>query len=146
MYRYRYRYRSRKIIDMHNDRRVNDVTHLLLKHREKMRSSILMWISCILNYQLISCHKQFQRILKFYAKDKKDTTQDKKATTQDKKDIWGTKGTKRGHSGQKGRRGTFLVLCFSLGAGGVSRGTRARRFRSWNPASMDYQPFHTLGD
>ena len=40
--------------------------------------------------------KQFQRILTFYAKVKKDTTQDKKATTQHKKDILGTKGQK-GH-------------------------------------------------
>ena len=70
--------------------------------------------------------KQFQRILTFYAKVKKDTTQDKKATTQAKKDFWGPKGTKRGQSGQKGRGGTFLALCFSLGARGVSRGARAR--------------------
>ena len=47
--------------------------------------------------------KQLQRILTFYAKVKKDTTQDKKATTQAKKDFGGSKGTKRGHSGQKGR-------------------------------------------
>ena len=31
--------------------------------------------------------EQFQRILTFYAKVKKDTTQDKKATTQAKKDF-----------------------------------------------------------
>ena len=62
--------------------------------------------------------KQFQRTLTFYVKVKKDTT-------QDKKDFWGTKGTKRGHSRQKGRRGTFLTLCFSLGARGISPGTRA---------------------
>ena len=65
--------------------------------------------------------KQFQRILTFYAKVEKDTTQDKKATTQDKKDFWGPKGTKRGHSGQKGRRGTFLALCFSLSFIYISR-------------------------
>ena len=35
-----------------------------------------------------------------------------------------TKETKQGHSGQKGRKGTFLALCFSLSARGVSRGTR----------------------
>ena len=69
--------------------------------------------------------KQFQRILTFYAKVKKDTTQDKRATTQAKKDFCGPKGTKRGQSGQKGRRGTFLALCFFLGARGVSRGARA---------------------
>ena len=45
-----------------------------------------------------------------------------KDTTQDEKDIVGTNGTKQGHSGQKGRRVTFLVLRFSLGARGVSRG------------------------
>ena len=54
--------------------------------------------------------KQFQQILNFYAKVKKDRTQDKKATTQDKKDILGTKGTKQGHAGQKDRKGTFLAL------------------------------------
>ena len=69
--------------------------------------------------------KQFQRILTFYAKVKKDTTQDKKATTQAKNDFRGSKGTKRGHSGQKGRRGPDLALCFSLSSLGVSRGTRA---------------------
>ena len=37
-----------------------------------------------------------------------------------------TKGTKQGHSGQKGRKGTSLSLCFSLGARGISRGRRAR--------------------
>ena len=67
--------------------------------------------------------KQFQRILTFYAKVKKDTTQDKKATTQAKKDFSGSEGTKQGHSGQKGRRGTFLALCFSLSSRGVSRET-----------------------
>ena len=65
--------------------------------------------------------KQFQRILTFYAKVKKNTTQDKKATTQPKKDFWGSKGTKRGHSGQKGRRGPCLALCYSLSSRGVSR-------------------------
>ena len=58
--------------------------------------------------------KQFQRILTFYAKVKKDTTQDKKATTQDIKHILGKKGTKQSHSGQKGRKGAFLALCISL--------------------------------
>ena len=70
--------------------------------------------------------KQFQQILNFYAKVKKDRTHDKKATTQDKKDILGTKGTKQGHSGQKGRKGTFLALCFSLRARGG--GTRTFLF------------------
>ena len=70
--------------------------------------------------------KQFQRILTFYAKDKKDTTQDKKAKTQDKKDILEAKGTKHGHSGQKGQKGHLFGSVFSLSAHGVSRGTRAR--------------------
>ena len=39
-------YRSREIINMHNGRRVN--ASPIVKHREKMRSCILMWISCIL--------------------------------------------------------------------------------------------------
>ena len=70
--------------------------------------------------------KQFQRILTFYAKVKKDTTQDKKATTQAKKDFCGPKGTKRGQSGQNGRGGTFLTLCFSPGrAWSLAWSTRA---------------------
>ena len=43
---------------------------------------------------------------------KKDITQDKKATTQDERDILGTKRTKQGHPGQKGRKSTFLALSF----------------------------------
>ena len=49
--------------------------------------------------------KQFQWILTFYAKVKKDTT-------QDKKDILGTKGTKQGHSGHKGRIAPFWLCVF----------------------------------
>ena len=44
----------------------------------------------------------------------------------------------------------MLALCFSLGTRGISRGVHARvvlHFDPWNrPASMDYQPFHNLGD
>ena len=54
----------------------------------------------------------FQRFVTFYAKDEKDITQDNKDTTQDEKAILGTKGTKQGHSGQKGIKGTFSALCF----------------------------------
>ena len=36
----------------------------------------------------------------------------KKDITQDEKDILGTKRTKQGHSGQKGRNSTFLALSF----------------------------------
>ena len=50
----------------------------------------------------------------------------KGTTTQDKKDILGAKGTKQGHSGQKGERTPFWLCVFSLSAHGVSRGTRAR--------------------
>ena len=81
--------------------------------------------------------KQFQRILTFYAKDKKDTTQNKKATTQDKKDILRRKGTKQGHSGQKGEKGTFLTLCFFSWARVESRVEFARavsRFPSMEPS------------
>ena len=42
------------------------------------------------------------------------------------KGLLRVKGTKRGHSGQKGKEDTFLTPCFSLGARGISRGTRAR--------------------
>ena len=74
--------------------------------------------------------KQFQRILTLYTKVKEDTT-------QDKKDFWGTEGTKRDHSGRKGRRGTFSALCFSLSARGVSRGTckeepGIKTYNKWN--------------
>ena len=70
------------------------------------------FFSAVINFhcKITAKIKQFQRILTFYAKVKKDTTQDKKATTQAEKDFWGSKGTKRGHSGQKGKRGTFLPL------------------------------------
>ena len=51
-------------------------------------------------------------MLTVYAKGKKGITQGKKATTQDEKDILGTKNTKQSHSGQKGRKSTFLALSF----------------------------------
>ena len=64
----------------------------------------------------LSRNKQFRQILTFYSTDRKDTTQDRKDTTQDERDILGTKGTKRGHSGQKETIGTFEVFffCFNL--------------------------------
>ena len=69
----------------------------------------------------------------------KGLTQDKKATTQDEKDILGTKRTKQGHSGQKGRKGTFLALSFLKDLSRVDScegGYRA----SFN-ISMNYEPF-----
>ena len=67
--------------------------------------------------------KQFQRILTFYAKVKKNTTQNKKATTQDKKDISGTKGQNKVIHDKRAERAPFW-LCLSLSARGVLRGTR----------------------
>ena len=60
----------------------------------------------------LSRNKQFRQILTFYSTDRKDTTQDRKDTTQDERDILGTKGTKRGNSGQKETIGTFEVFFF----------------------------------
>ena len=50
LYRYRYRYRSREIIDMHNGRRVNDVTYCYnfgFLHTNEVSSPILMSVTLV---------------------------------------------------------------------------------------------------
>ena len=96
-----------------------------------MRRFWRFWLSLCVKLSIMSCHKQFQQILTFYAKVEKDTTQDKKATTRAKKDFSGSKGTKRGHSGQKGRESTYFGSFFSGRslARAVLRRATAHRFR-----------------
>ena len=60
----------------------------------------------------MSCHEQFQQILTFYTKVKKDTTQDKKATTQAKRTFEGQKGQNEANQDKRAERAPILALSF----------------------------------
>ena len=71
--------------------------------------------------------KQFQRILTFYAKVKKDTTQDKKATTQAKKGLLRVKRDKTRPFRTKGQKGhLFSSVFFPERAWSLAWNTRVR--------------------
>ena len=124
------------------------ICEMIRQSNEIFCSTIRNWAITAHAFSHVNSSRSQQKIVPanfmrtFYAKDKKDTTQDKKATTQDKKDILKTKGTKQGHSGQKGLRGTFLSLCSSPGhAWNLACKSRAS-FLDFDPrnrpAFMDY--------
>ena len=85
----------------------------------------------------MSCHKQVQRILTVYAKDKKDATQDKKATKQDKRTFEGQKGQNEAIQDKRAEKAPILALSFleDLAC------SLARGYRASFQISMDYEPF-----
>ena len=68
--------------------------------------------------------KQFQRILTFYVKVKKDTTQDKKATTQAKRTFEGQKGQNEAIQDKRALRAYFDPVFFPELAWSLAWNTR----------------------
>ena len=77
-------------------RQFNEIFCSTIRNWESQRTRLAM-----LTARDLSRSKQFRQIVTFYSKVTKDTTQDEKKMLE-------TKGTKRGHSGQKETIGTFF--------------------------------------